>query len=281
MGTTLLWLSLIVLIPLAALFLKTTELSLERFVRIITSPRVLHALELSFGLSLAGRGGQSGIRLRGRLGAGALRVSRPAAARCHRRHSVRLADRRRRDRADQSLCRERLARPPAGAARHPGRVHAARHFRRAGIRRPAVRRAYRAAGAGGPGSGAGRGGGDARRVALDHHSPRHLSGHPAGAADRLCARLCAGGRRIRLGHLHRRQSAERLGDRAAADRHPPGGIPLCRRHRHRRGHAGRSFLILLAINLLQRWSERRTGGNFNDRPAAAGASPLLAEAGGV
>ena len=51
MGTTLLWLSLIVLIPLAALFLKTTELTLERFVRIITSPRVLHALELSFGLS--------------------------------------------------------------------------------------------------------------------------------------------------------------------------------------------------------------------------------------
>jgi sulfate transport system permease protein len=52
MGTTLLWLSLIVLIPLAALFLKTTELSLDRFVRVITSQRVLHALELSFGLSL-------------------------------------------------------------------------------------------------------------------------------------------------------------------------------------------------------------------------------------
>jgi sulfate transport system permease protein len=53
MGMTLLWLSLIVLIPLAALFLKTTELSFDRFVRIITSQRVLHALELSFGLSLA------------------------------------------------------------------------------------------------------------------------------------------------------------------------------------------------------------------------------------
>jgi sulfate/thiosulfate transport system permease protein len=53
LGTTLLWLCLIVLIPLAALFLKTTtELSLDRFVRIVTSPRVLHALELSFGLSL-------------------------------------------------------------------------------------------------------------------------------------------------------------------------------------------------------------------------------------
>ena len=53
MGVTLLWLSLIVLIPLAALFLKTAELSPERFLAIITSRRVLHALELSFGLSLA------------------------------------------------------------------------------------------------------------------------------------------------------------------------------------------------------------------------------------
>jgi sulfate transport system permease protein len=51
MGVTLLWLSLIVLIPLAALFLKTTELSLERFVAIATSGRVLHALQLSFGIS--------------------------------------------------------------------------------------------------------------------------------------------------------------------------------------------------------------------------------------
>src|SRR6478672_13647391 len=50
---TLLWLSLIVLIPLAALFLKTTELSLDQFLRIVTGPRVAHALRLSFGLSLA------------------------------------------------------------------------------------------------------------------------------------------------------------------------------------------------------------------------------------
>lgn len=53
MGVTILWLSLIVLIPLAALFLKTTELSLERFIEIVTSTRVVNALKLSFGLSLA------------------------------------------------------------------------------------------------------------------------------------------------------------------------------------------------------------------------------------
>jgi sulfate transport system permease protein len=53
LGVTITWLSLIILIPLAALFLKTTELSFERFVAIITSARTLHALQISFGLALA------------------------------------------------------------------------------------------------------------------------------------------------------------------------------------------------------------------------------------
>lgn len=53
LGVSLLWLSLIVLIPLASLFLKTSELSLERFIAIVTSARTLHALGLSFGLALA------------------------------------------------------------------------------------------------------------------------------------------------------------------------------------------------------------------------------------
>jgi sulfate transport system permease protein len=53
LGMSLLWLSLIVLIPLAAIFLKTAELSFGQFVDIIASRRVLHALQLSFGLSFA------------------------------------------------------------------------------------------------------------------------------------------------------------------------------------------------------------------------------------
>jgi sulfate transport system permease protein len=53
LGTTLLWLSLIVLIPLGALFLKTAELTFAQFLAVVTSRRVLHAFELSFGLSLA------------------------------------------------------------------------------------------------------------------------------------------------------------------------------------------------------------------------------------
>lgn len=53
MGLTVLWLSLIVLIPLAALFLKTAELSPDRLFALLTAPRTLNALKLSFGLSLA------------------------------------------------------------------------------------------------------------------------------------------------------------------------------------------------------------------------------------
>jgi sulfate transport system permease protein len=53
LGVSVLWLSLIVLIPLAAIFIKTAELSLSQFLAIVTSRRVLHALQLSFGLSLA------------------------------------------------------------------------------------------------------------------------------------------------------------------------------------------------------------------------------------
>jgi len=49
LGYTLVYLSLLVLIPLGALFLKTTELTWEQFVAIISAPRVLAALKLSFG----------------------------------------------------------------------------------------------------------------------------------------------------------------------------------------------------------------------------------------
>jgi sulfate transport system permease protein len=51
MGLTLTWLSIIVLIPLAGLFLKTTELSLHQFADIIASRRTLNALRISFGLA--------------------------------------------------------------------------------------------------------------------------------------------------------------------------------------------------------------------------------------
>jgi sulfate transport system permease protein len=51
MGLTLTWLSIIVLIPLAGLFVKTSELSLDQFWAIVSSRRTLSALKVSFGLA--------------------------------------------------------------------------------------------------------------------------------------------------------------------------------------------------------------------------------------
>lgn len=53
LGYTLAYLSLLVLLPLGALFLKTTELDWAQFVAIVSAPRVLAALELSFGTAFA------------------------------------------------------------------------------------------------------------------------------------------------------------------------------------------------------------------------------------
>jgi sulfate/thiosulfate transport system permease protein len=51
MGFTLMYLSLIVLIPIAALFLRTTSLSWAEFWSTVTAPRVLASYQLSFGTS--------------------------------------------------------------------------------------------------------------------------------------------------------------------------------------------------------------------------------------
>lgn len=53
MGLTLTWLSVIILIPLAGLFLKSLELSPEQFWNIFSSRRTLNALRVSFGLAFA------------------------------------------------------------------------------------------------------------------------------------------------------------------------------------------------------------------------------------
>jgi sulfate/thiosulfate transport system permease protein len=53
LGFTLTYLSLLVLIPIAALFLRAAGLGVEGIVRELSSARVLHALTLSFGGALA------------------------------------------------------------------------------------------------------------------------------------------------------------------------------------------------------------------------------------
>jgi sulfate transport system permease protein len=54
MGYTLLYLSLIVLLPLSALFFKTFTMSWERFWSTVTDPRVVASYKLTFGASLVG-----------------------------------------------------------------------------------------------------------------------------------------------------------------------------------------------------------------------------------
>ena len=52
LGYTLVYLSLVVLIPLSAVFLKAMSLSLEQFWAIISAPRVVASYQLSFGTAL-------------------------------------------------------------------------------------------------------------------------------------------------------------------------------------------------------------------------------------
>ncbi len=52
LGLTVLYLSLIVLIPLSAAFLRTTELTWPQFIETVTSPRVVASYKLTFGASI-------------------------------------------------------------------------------------------------------------------------------------------------------------------------------------------------------------------------------------
>ncbi len=52
LGFTVAYVSLLVLVPLSAAFLRSAELGPEKFWRVVTTPRVLASLELSFGAAL-------------------------------------------------------------------------------------------------------------------------------------------------------------------------------------------------------------------------------------
>ena len=52
LGFTLVYLSLVVLIPLSAVFIKTAGMDGARFIQVVTSPRVVASYKLTFGASL-------------------------------------------------------------------------------------------------------------------------------------------------------------------------------------------------------------------------------------
>ena len=63
LGYTLLYMGLIVLIPLSAAFIKTTDLSWTEFWAVVTTPRVLASYRLTFGASLLAALINTGTRL--------------------------------------------------------------------------------------------------------------------------------------------------------------------------------------------------------------------------
>jgi hypothetical protein len=198
LGYTLLYLSLIVLIPLSALLFKTSTMSWADFYATVTSPRVMASYQLTFGASLIG----ALLNLVfGMLVAWVLvRYSFPG--------------------------------------RHQGGFRTAGRAGGADLHRSAFRRAHGAAHPGRPRCRTGRSrhqSGCAPLADLPHVTLPILL---AGAADRFRAGLRTRGRRIRLGHLHRRQHPDGVGDHAADHHHQAGAIRLRRCNRHRGGDAG-------------------------------------------
>ena len=110
LGFTLTYLSLIVLIPLGGLVLKSATLGLAGFLDVVTGPRTLAALRLSFVTALIAAviNAVFGVIIAWVLIR--YRFPGPPPARCVRRSSLRAADRRRRHRLDGALRAERLDR---------------------------------------------------------------------------------------------------------------------------------------------------------------------------
>ena len=79
LGYTLGYLSLIVLVPLAAVLLKAATLTWPHFWSIVTAPRALASYRLSFGAALLAAAHQRGVRPDARLVAWCATAS-PASA---------------------------------------------------------------------------------------------------------------------------------------------------------------------------------------------------------
>lgn len=264
MGLTLTWLSIIILIPLAGLFLKTFELSFDQFWGIVTSRRTLNALKISFGLSFAAA--------LVNLVMGTVIVW--ALVR-YRFPGRRLFD---------AIVDIPFALPTAVAGVALTSLFAQKGWLGAPLAELGIKVAFTPIGIfiamifiGIPFVVR-----TVQPVLLDldveieeaaaslgaNRWLYRVPGDPAepdpGALDRICAGVRARRRRIRLRHLHRRQSAERLGNRAAADRDPAVRIPLCRRHLDRRRHAGR-----VVPDHLRSQSPAALGANPNPRALRA------------
>ena len=219
MGFTIFYLSLIILIPLGAAFLKTLTMGWPQFWETVTGPRALASYRLSIGASLVAASINSVLGL---LAAWVLvRYEFPGK---------RIVD---------ALIDLPFALPTAVAgitltamfagewlggqlARtvgHQSRFHLAWRRRCADFYRLTIRCPHGATGAAGAGSGNRRSRGHPGRKPLAILAASHTSRAITRTIDRLRARVCAGGGRIRLGGLYFGKHADENRDHAAADHH--------------------------------------------------------------
>jgi hypothetical protein len=258
LGFALLYISLIVLIPLSAAFLKTFTMTWAAFWDATTTPRVVASYRLTFGASFAGGAAQRLLRPDRRLGAGALQFP-----------FKRLID---------ALVDLPFALPTAVAGIALTAIYAENgwigqwlpfkvSFTPLGVFvalvfiglpfvvrtvQPVLEDVNRELEEAAATLGASR---------WQTFSQGDPADRAARAADRLRAGLRACARRVRQRDLHRRQHADDQRDHAAADHHQARAVRLRRRHRHRGGDAGDlAFALLLLINSLQTWARKRQGG---------------------
>ena len=116
MGYTVLYLSLIVLVPLSTLAVKSASLGWGAFWATVTAPRVLASYKLTFGASAVAGVDQRRLRPVRGLGAGPVPFPGPAPRRRPRRPAFRASHRGGRDRAHDAVRRDRLAREAARAS---------------------------------------------------------------------------------------------------------------------------------------------------------------------
>ncbi len=253
LATTMTIVAIVVVVPLSALVLSLHGITPARLHR----DRVFAGRARRVPAQLRRRDPRVGDRRRGRrcdrVRARALSVALDAPVRRARRRAVRVTAGRHRDHLGRVVRAARLDRLVARRARHPDRLYAGRRAARAHVRRAAVRRAHRAAGDRHPAARVLASGSLARRAAFHDLAPHHAAAGRAGVPHRLRAVARAHARRIRLGHLHRRQHAGQDRGRSA-DRRSRGSSntisPARRRWRWYRWSSRSSCCY--AINALQR-----------------------------
>ncbi len=123
LGFTLFYLSLIVLIPLTGLFVKTSTLSWDQFWSAVADPRTVASYQLTFGASFLAALINAVFGVDHGLGPRAILVSRQEARGRARRSALCPSDGRCRNRADRHLFGQRMDRAVSGTAGDQSRLY--------------------------------------------------------------------------------------------------------------------------------------------------------------